>query len=321
MNSSLPLSVSVIVVTMNRPDCVRLCLEHLGRQTQPPEQIVVVDASLDGRTREVMAGFPHVEYVANSIGYGHMTHSRNMGLERATGEIIAFLDDDSYAHPTWRAEIVVPYADSKVGAVGGRALRGTKNEAQQGVDKIGILLPNGVLAGNFGADPGRDLELLHLPGCNMSFRRKALAELGGLREDYTGTEVREETDVCVRVGRLGYKVIFAPRAVVDHVGAPQVKGKRNDVRYHFFSRRNHFAFLIRNFGPFSPIFWRFLPLSLWRSVESSAKSRKSAPLVFASEIAGGVLGIAAGLRLWLQTGTQPVRKDARGGQLSKLLSR
>ena len=315
------LTVSVVVVTMNRPECVRHCLEHLRAQTQSVQQIIVVDASRDGLTRAVVAEFPEAQYVANAIGYGHMTHSRNKGLEQTTSDIVAFLDDDSYAHPTWRAEIVVPYGDPKVGAVGGRALRGTEGEAQQGLEKLGILLPNGVLGGNFGADPGRDLEVFHLVGCNMSFRRAILAQLGGLREDYTGTEVREETDVCTRVGFLGYKVIFAHRAVVDHVAAPQVKGKRSDYRYDFYSRRNHFAFLIRNFGPFSPMLWRWLPLSVWRSVQPFFQGRKSAPLRFASQMLGGALGIVAGLSLWIRTGTNPVRRDARGRQLKQLLSR
>ena len=314
-------SVSVVVVTMNRPDCVRHCLEHLRAQSAPVQQVIVVDASRDGRTRAVVREFPEVEYVANSIGYGHMTHSRNKGLERTTSDIVAFLDDDSYAHPTWRAEIVAPYAHRSVGAVGGRALRGIRGEEQVPEGEVGRLKPNGMLSGNFSAQRASDLEVFHLAGCNMSFRRAILARLGGLREDYTGTEVREETDVCLRVGRLGYRVIFAPRAVVDHVGAPQVKGQRSDLRYDFYSRRNHFAFLVRNFGPLSPILWRFVPLSVWRSLKPCFEGRKSAPLRFIAQMLGGALGIAAGLRLWLKTGIDPVRADTRGRQLQRLLSR
>ena len=315
------LALSVVIVTMNRPDCVRLCLEHLQRQTRSVAQILVVDASRDQLTREVVAQFPGVQYLDNPIGYGHMTHSRNLGLEHTMGEVIAFIDDDSYAHPTWHQELIPLYADPKVGAVGGRALRGTRGEEKTGAKNIGVLHSNGMLSGNFGGDPGRDLELFHLVGCNMSFRRSVLAQLGGLREDYTGTEVREETDVCARVGKLGYKVMFAHRAVVDHVGAPQVKGQRTDLRYDFYSRRNHFTFLIRNFGPFSPIFWRFVPLSVWRSFQPFLKANKSAPFRFVAQIAGGGAGIVAGLLLWARTGTNPVRRDERGRQLSAILAR
>ncbi|HTW94788.1 MAG TPA: glycosyltransferase family 2 protein, partial [Tepidisphaeraceae bacterium] len=121
-------SLTVIVVTLNRPDCVRRCLECLESQAPPADQIIVVDASSDDRTRAVVAEFDGVVYLRNDKGFGRMTASRNIGLQRATGDIVAFIDDDAFVHPGWLAELLEPYGDSKVGAVGGRALNNQPDE-------------------------------------------------------------------------------------------------------------------------------------------------------------------------------------------------
>ncbi|RYX84332.1 glycosyltransferase [bacterium] len=314
MSDSRP-SVSVIVVTLNRPDCVRQCLLHLQKQTVAPLEVIVVDGSKDKRTSDIVAQFEDVQYIENPLGYGHMTHGRNLGLLAAHGQILAFLDDDSYAHPTWLEKIVEPYSDAKVGAVGGRALRGTPDEATKGADDIGTFKSYGFLGGNFGADSLRDLDVFHLPGCNMSFRRDVLSELGGLRDDYTGTEVREETDVCCRVGKLGWRVVWTPFSVVDHVAAPQAKGKRLDWRYHYFSRRNHIAFLGRNFGLRSLYMRRYFFRTLRGAFKRFAERPKVALFYFAIEIAGFFAGLSAALVLIKRDKGDFRRRDTMGQKL------
>ena len=281
-------TTTAIIVTYSRPDCVKTCLECLRLQTRLPEQIIVVDGSPDGRTRALCAEFPEVLYLRNEAGLGHMTRSRNIGLQQATGEIIAFIDDDSFAHPTWLEELLKPYSDPGVGAVGGRALRNQPDEDKQGVDQIGKLLPNGEITGNFAADPGRDLQVDHIIGCNMSWRKSVLDEIGGLREIYPGTEVCEETDIALRVKAAGYRIIFAHRAVVDHIGAPQAKGQRFDIRYQYYGQRNHIVLLVSNFGFGSAIFRRYLLHCCYTSLREIMRTLYHA----ARRIAGGLAGIA-----------------------------
>ncbi len=283
-------SVTVIIVTYNRPDYVKTCLERLRRQTRLPEQIIVVDGSPDDRTKAVCAQFPDILYLRNEAGLGHKTRSRNIGLQQATGEIIAFIDDDSFAHPTWLEELLKPYNDPAVGAVGGRALRNQPDEDKQGVNQIGKLLPNGELTGNFAANPGRDVQVDHMIGCNMSFRHSVLEELGGLREHLQGiTGTREDSDAGLRVGAAGYKLVYAHRAVVDHLGAPIAKGERFDLRYIWRHQRNHIILLISNFG-FKPIFWHYLLHTIFISAREFVRTLYWS----ARRLIAGLAGIIAG---------------------------
>lgn len=323
--SSEPLSVSVIIVTLNRPDCVRRCLACLFLQEPQPDQIIVVDASPDDLTRKVVDDFPGVLYVRNENGYGRMTASRNIGLKVATGDIIAFLDDDAFAHSGWLKNLIATYTDSSIGAVGGRALNNQPGEATQGIREIGRLKSNGVLTGYFAADPGKVIEVDHVMGCNMSFRREVVARLGGFREDYPGISgVREDSDMCMRVRALDCKILFNPAACVDHIGAPQAKGKRFDARYVYYSQRNHLVLLIRNFGLGSGLVWRYISYSFIKDGAEVLKrlQEKRIPAAFARlgvAIGGTVMGLLSANMLLATKGRDPIRRDPEGQDIKVAL--
>ncbi|MGH7213845.1 MAG: glycosyltransferase family 2 protein [Tepidisphaeraceae bacterium] len=318
------MTLSVIVVTLNRPDCVRRCLTRLVAQDPLPDQVIVVDASADDLTRDVVREFPGVLYLRNENGFGRMTRSRNIGLERAKGDIIAFLDDDAFAHDGWSANLLQTYRDggAEVGAVGGRALNNNPGEDKQGVDRIGKLSRSGSLTGYFAADPGRVIEVDHVMGCNMSYRREVIARLGGFREDYPGISgLREDSDMCLRVKRLGYRILFNPLAVVDHLGAPQAVGKRFDLRYAYFSHRNHMVLLARNFGLVSGVLWRGIIRESFDAAVECAKRIAGAAARLFVQAAGTVVGLIGAVMLLIKTGRDPVRHDAEGRKLTAMLSR
>lgn len=306
-------SVSVVIVSWRRPHYVRSCLQSLRALSPGPQEIVVVDASLDDETRSVVAEFPEAVCVSFPGGAGHMTTSRNVGLLHVSGDIIAFLDDDTVAHRGWLAGLCASFEDSEVGALAGRACNGRPGEASEGIEQIGQLLPDGCLTGFFGADPGRPVEVAHGIGANMAFRREVLGELGGFRDDFRGIGgVREDTDVFVRVGALGYRIVFSPDAAVDHLGAPHIRGRRFDFRYTFWARHNHALLLGRNFGTGSTYFRSWVRGELVRI--ATARNRNAARR--GVRIFLGIVGVSFGiLSAALKGGWRPIdprRRDRIG---------
>lgn len=242
-------STSVVVVTYERPDYVARCLDHLLAQTVVAHEILVVDSSDGDDTRQlVMSQFPSVAYQVNPRGRGATATARNIGYEKTSGDILAFVDDDAFAEPEWLEHLLPGYQDPEVGGVGGRQIRKQPGELVEGLDSIGQLLPDGTLTGNFAADPGHPVDVAHLLGANMSFRRSAIDRIGGIRDGYGGTCIREETDLCLQVSLAGYRLVYTPDAVVEHVAGPYAKGERFDLRYAYWGQKNHLILLIRNFG-------------------------------------------------------------------------
>ncbi len=242
------ITASVVVATYQRPAHVQTCLEHLMAQTVRPTRIIVVDGSPGPETREVVARFPDVEYRRNDRGVGTLATSRAIGLADVLDEVVAYVDDDAYARPDWLEQLLLPYADPEVGAVGGRADNGREGEEQEGIGSIGLLLPDGRLTGFFAADPGRVVDTDHMIGANMSYRTRVARRLGGVRDFYPGTCLREDADMPLRIRRSGLRVVYAPDAVVRHVAGDYPKGQRFDRRYRFYGARNHVVLLSTALG-------------------------------------------------------------------------
>jgi GT2 family glycosyltransferase len=160
----------------------------------------------------------------------------------------------------------------------------------------------------------------HVMGCNMSYRREVLGRLGGFREDYPGISgVREDSDMCLRVRRLGYKVMFNPAAKADHIGAPQAKGRRFDARYVFYIERNHLTMLVRNFGWRSGILWRYLGQSAVNCTIETIRKVGGALARFGAVVLGTFVGLVSGTRLLIRTGRDPIRVDAAAQEIRQAL--
>lgn len=327
-----PETVSVVIATYNRPDHVRICLEHLARQTLHPVETVVVDSSPDNATEIVVKDFPEVMYLRNDRGRGHTATSRAMGVAHTSGEVIAYIDDDAYAEPTWLEELLRRYDDDSIAAVGGRASNGKPGEELEGWDEIGKILPDGRLTGNFAADPGRDIDVDHLLGANMSVRRDVVEALGGIHDHYPGTCLREETDIALRMRKAGYRIIYTPAAGVVHVGGTYAKGHRFDTRYKYYGARNHMVLLAVVFGfRDSHTLGNLRAVAGW--VASDLKAAAKAPLdpdrqrwnsklrgvvgplaAIAAHTGGTLVGTAAACRIRLQDWSSKRAMGARSGR-------
>ncbi len=312
-------TLTVVVITWNRPLYAKACLEHLLRSVDVPDQILVVDASADSQTRDIVAAMTHVTYIAFPAGAGHMTASRNEALRHADGEIVAFLDDDANVEPEWASALREAYADPSIAAAAGRTRNGLAGEGTAAINEIGRFLPDGTLTGNFAAAVDEMVDIDHGIGANMSFRRATLELLGGFRADYPGTALREDTDIFLRVRMLGLRSVFVPRAVVHHVGAPHVKGERFDRRYQFWGTHNHLLLLTRVEGLTSRLTWRWIGLAL-----STARHSDSPPyinlgrqaFVFCSLLAG----LASSLRKAGLGPAPPILDSADARQLRQTLA-
>ncbi|MCK0110533.1 glycosyltransferase family 2 protein [Ornithinimicrobium sp. F0845] len=245
-------TVSVVIPTYNRTDYLGTCLEHVLTQSVQSAEVVVVDASPGTETALLVETFPTVTYVRSPHGRGTTATSRAIGIERTSGDVVAFLDDDAYPRPDWLEQLISRYTDPTVAGVGGRTINGQPGEEFEGRDRVGKLLADGALTGYFAAMTDGDVEVDHLLGANMSMRRNVIEELGGIRDFYPGTCLREESDIALRARVAGYRLTYTPDAVVRHVGGTYAKGHRFDRRYEYYAARNHAVLLLTTLGLHDP---------------------------------------------------------------------
>jgi len=195
--------VSVVVCSYNGARTLRDCLEGLSHLAYPNYEVIVVD---DGSTDAMPAIARQYHCRLIQTENRGLANARNTGLAAATGEIVAYLDDDAYPDPHWLDYLVATFLRTPYAGVGG------PNIAPPG---------DGPIAECVARAPGgpvhvlvTDREAEHIPGCNMAFRKSCLDAIGGF--DARFRIAGDDVDVCWRLQERGWKLSFHPAAVVWH---------------------------------------------------------------------------------------------------------
>lgn len=233
MNSaddSLTCSVIVCAFTAERLDDLTRCLDAVGRQRRPADElIVVIDHNPELLAQLVALRSDRALKVVPSTGQPGLSGARNTGVSLAKHDVVVFLDDDAVPEETWLAELLRPFLDSEVVAVGGRIDPTWPTERPWWFPHhldwtVGCSIPS------MPADGG---PIRNVFGASAAFRREALHVVGGFnpllgRVGRNGAGC-EETDVCIRLRQhdAGALILYAPRSVVRH----RVTDDRATVRH------------------------------------------------------------------------------------------
>lgn len=282
--------MSIVVATYNRFKDLRECLSSIFSLKTKPYEVIVVDSNSTDGTKTLRDSF-HIKFVSTSKR--NLPYARNLGISMANGDVVAFLDDDVVVHKEWLNQIIESYVDKSVGGVGGRVIPyGKSAKLYLKISKcdVGKVYSNGLVIGNFDVPSQSLLEVDSLLGCNMSFRRELLLRLKGFDENYAGTGYRDDTDMCIRIRKLGYKILYNPKALVWH----KFKGKQAGGAWSYWYIRNNVYFYLKNFyaqSKFSfPIFLYHLFMPPRDYILKSGVKVKIEPTLFLNTLKGFISG-------------------------------
>jgi mycofactocin system glycosyltransferase len=201
--------VSVIVPTKDREAELDECLAALSVLDYPRDRyevIVVDDGSTDGTV--AVAGRYPCHLVSNGRNRGQ-SYSRNVGVQRASGEILAFLDSDCVAEPHWLRDLSPYFSWPRVAAVGGYVAGYYDRSRLDRYEQVASSLNMGERLLMAADDPGT----FYVPTCNLLVRHAAYAAVGGIREDL---RVGEDVDLCWRLRSRGDYLLYVPQGRVRH---------------------------------------------------------------------------------------------------------
>jgi len=203
--------ISVVVCTYNRAEYLEVCLLSLHRQSHPDYEIIVVNGPSTDGTDRVLQKYPGIKVILQKELNG-LSFARNLGISAAKGEIVAFIDDDAVADAKWLERLAAGYEDSDIGGVGGLVY---------GPKRTHYHFDNGIIGKCGIPDPIREPEAVAkkgeftiLMGTNCSFRRSALLEVGGF--DPYFRYYHDESELCVRITKAGYRIVYQRDAIVVH---------------------------------------------------------------------------------------------------------
>jgi len=256
--------VSVIIPTKNRCESLRKCLDSLLMQKYRNFEVVVVDGGSTDGTIDLVTEYMSMLAI-RLIGQKRkgLVNAVNEGWIASHGEIVVRTDDDIVADAGWLLEIVKTFRSSTtIGGVTGptiipEELKGSRDvfyfqnkmrSAGNFWSLLGIIYFYYFLEGrptvigqffrsgafSLGSNYSDCLRLTkaidvdHHEACNMAVKRDQLEEIGGFDEIYLGVGEYSEADVSFKIRKLGYRIVFNPKALVYHLTSKEgVFGERS----------------------------------------------------------------------------------------------
>jgi glycosyltransferase involved in cell wall biosynthesis len=302
-NVSFP-SLSVAICTRNRVATLNRCLDSILplQQKYGFELLVIDNAASDDATARLVRKFPAARYALEQRP--GLDFARNRAWKDATGELIAYLDDDVVVDSGWLAGLQEawdenPDAAAFTGLVMPMRLDTTaqvlfekRNGFRRGFDKnrFGRELPGNSLypcgAGIFGA------------GCNMAFRREVLCDIGGFDEALdTGVPLPGggDLDIFYRIIRAGHVLVYEPSYMVFHEHRASESGLR---RQYYTWGLGFMAFVEKSYRNDPPQRARLRRLVIWwirdqlRQLFEALRGKHVLPFsMILAEFCGGMVGI------------------------------
>ena len=206
MNSIIPVHASIVVPTFNGKsrqleECL-LALKH--QKTRHAFEIIVVDDGSTDQTHELVNRLCEIQRF-QQCRQGPAA-ARNLGIRKALGEIVLFIDDDCIPEPDWLEAMLQPFSDNSVVGVKGIYLSQQNELIAQFVQ----------LEYEEKYDRMETFEKIDLVDTySAAFRKEVLIREGGFDVSYRVPSV-EDRELSLRLIEKGYKLVFQPAAKVWH---------------------------------------------------------------------------------------------------------
>jgi glucosyl-dolichyl phosphate glucuronosyltransferase len=234
------MKITVILCTFNRCVSLQKALDSAAAQVLPESvqwEVLVVDNNSSDQTRKIAEDYcrrysGRFRYIFEP--QQGKSHALNRGIREAQGDVVAFMDDDVTAEPTWLHNVTAPLQHSTWVGVGGRIVPPLNFSPPSWLALEGPYDLGGILAL---FDKGREgAELTEAPyGTNMAFRKQIFEKYGLFRPDLgpcPGSEIRgEDTEFGRRVLNGGDRLWYEPSAIVHHAVPENRLGKKYFLRF------------------------------------------------------------------------------------------
>ncbi len=252
--------LTIQIVNYNSRRDLAECLEAI-RKNVPPGlelQMIVINNEAENMD-DALTSFPEIEVIEaeKNLGFGR---AHNLGVKKARGEYVFFLNPDASVLPGLFEELIAVFkSDENVGIAGPLIIgeSGVVEEEHCGRRKDPISLVKAKIYG--ASETAQDpFEVDWLSGGAMMVRRDLFEKLGGFDDDYF--MYFEDVDLCLRAQKEGRKIIVNPKARVLHKSGRSFANHQSKKK-HYYASQDYY--LRKHFGPMSALAVKLLRLPFY----------------------------------------------------------
>lgn len=260
---SLPL-VSVIIVNWNGREQLESCLKSIRSCSYTNLEVIVFDnGSTDGSQSVVKESFPFVRLIENNHNVGYAS-GNNLALNVARGEYFFLLNNDATIEPSCIDQLLSAASDDdRTGILGCKVY--VAGARQRTLEHAGaILYPTGYTAnrGYLQQDLGqydRICDVDYVFGAAMMIDKRVTNRIGFF--DPMFPLYYEDTDLCQRAKKAGFRVVYVPMAIVHHGRSVTIDRMLDVLGKLVRMEKSRVYFVLKNFETRRLLHW-FL-LELW----------------------------------------------------------
>lgn len=194
-----------------------LLLDSLLKQEKPFE-IIVVDSKSTDKTPQIVKKYSSKHEEIKLISYDNTRgESRNLGVKKANGEVIAFTDGNCQADPNWLKEIRKKINEG-FDIVAGKTIRKGSGKFTK-VGRVGVYHKGGDAS---------------FPTCNIAYRKKIFEKIDGFDSWF---KEAEDVDLNFRALDSGAKMVYNPKMIIRHMGAETANSFIKKAFWYGFGRK------------------------------------------------------------------------------------
>jgi glycosyltransferase involved in cell wall biosynthesis len=294
--------VTVAVPTRDRAEVLEECIAHLQKLDYPNFEILIVDNSNDPVPAREIAERMGARYVRCSVPGA--SRARNMAIEHANHEWVAFTDDDCRPESNWLKELVRPIQDSNCRCVCGLVLAAQLENAAEITFEIYGGLGRGYAAkvfdrGFLTASRTKPAPTWNIgASANMLLHRHFTQQIGGFDIDmgpgpYSVGGCGEDTDIYYQALRRGFNVHYAPRAIVHHLHRGSPKALRKQISGYAVGHAAYHTRCLLRYGDYRSLLQLIWHLPRWfaRNLTNGVRGKTKYPFsLVLLEIRGTAVG-------------------------------
>lgn len=211
-------SVSVVIPTYNREEVLIQTLDELLKLQHKALEILVVDQS-ERHGESVTERLSSMHDIGDirwlKLATPSIPKAMNIGALKARGDIVLFVDDDILTRSELILEHAKAYLDSSVHSIAGQVIQSWEEEL---TPKDGSYLDNNTQDPDaFMFNSANPMPVRRFIGCNISFKRTDLLDIGGFDNNFAKVAYRYEAEAAERFASSGRTMLFEPKASIQHL--------------------------------------------------------------------------------------------------------
>jgi len=203
----IKMKVSIVVPVYNAEKTLKDCIYSLLKMDYKDYEIIFVDDGSTDSSKKIITDFANKYEHIRLLEQMHRgpASARNLGIRNSSGKIVFFTDSDCIVPINWVKSILEYFGDKSIGAVGGSLTPVSTNSIYEVFDQK--------RRENLYGTKKKFVDAL--PTCNLAVRREILEKIGGFDESFKYASA-EDYDLCYRIRRFGYKILYVPKISVMH---------------------------------------------------------------------------------------------------------